>query len=120
MVYFIVYTSNIPNYTNAPLMREVRSFSGWVILNQSSFLVATETSDGNQVETDIAQVKERLWAHCSEGERLFVGHFGNFAIWDGFDHRIRAWLIRYATHQTPNVYSTASFHDEEDASDTSH
>ena len=83
MVYIVQYIKS-RRIENPALVRAIRNFEGYAILDDGSFLLSTKWS--------ASTIRERLKPYLREGDQLFVCRLEKSAAWTGFNEKFSQWV----------------------------
>ena len=83
MVYIVSYHPRLPR-KNLAIIRTIRSFEGYALLSDFSFLVRTRWSS--------SYIRDRIKPNLREGDQLFVCKLEKSAAWTGFDVNFSQWI----------------------------
>lgn len=83
MVYIVSYHPKMVQ-KNLAVLRVIRSFEGYAMLSDTSFLVRTRWS--------ASYVRDHIKPYLRAGDELFVCKLDKSAAWTGFDVKFSQWV----------------------------
>jgi hypothetical protein len=86
-VLIITYDLSAPGRNYEDLLKQIKSYSSWAKLCESSYLILTSKTP--------VEVRDHLKNNIDKNDKLYVGVVVAPAAWVGMSESVSNWILRY-------------------------